>query len=246
MTTIVVRKEPTFSGLAPDKDDNGGQARRGTGSRRVPPPMAPPPVKNNDSGSILSASLVVALLAVVASGYLYWQNTLYQQRLNGAESRLAALEKQLELTGDESTQSVAALQAKLKWAESEIRKLWGVSYDTNRKNIASLTDGLKSHKGLLDKTNSQLKGLGSELQKVQASLANLEKSLGDNAALRRQLQSNADQVNKLKDQLSGLKRELAARVRENEEAVEAIDAYRLSHNREFQKLKDVVYGTSSP
>ena len=29
------------------------------------------------------------------------------------------------------------MKAKLVWADSEIRKLWGVSYDTNRKAIAA-------------------------------------------------------------------------------------------------------------
>src|SRR5690606_25375675 len=101
-----------------------GTTRAHTGSHRTV-----------STGSKLAPfAFLLAITGLGLAGYAYWQLLESQKTTEAALVRIADLESRLALTGDESEASMAALQAKLKWADSEIRKLWGVAYDTNRKN----------------------------------------------------------------------------------------------------------------
>src|SRR5690606_10123498 len=78
-----------------------------------------------------------ALLGVGLGGFFGWKLTQAQVQLQQADNRIAELEGKLSMTSDQSSQSLTQVDAKLKWVDSEIRKLWGVSNDTNRKAIAA-------------------------------------------------------------------------------------------------------------
>ncbi len=260
----MVRKEPTISGLdssaakndSPNIDaaavlsdsgamrpDSSRTSRQGNARRQAPPR----PVQPTSSSPLAGIAIVIAVLAAGATGFLAWQNVQLVSQLAESDVRLKALEEQLTLTGDEASTSMEAMRAKLKWADSEIRKLWGVSYDTNRKKISTnekkvkqLSSAVSSQKKNLAKAQKQLAEQKKVLDSAAGSLAALKKTMADLASVRIQSQENADDLNSLSNKISVLERGLGERIRENEESIEAIDAYRISHNREFLRLQKRV------
>ncbi|BFM06405.1 hypothetical protein [Halioxenophilus aromaticivorans] len=237
------RREPTISSSdfsAPLDDDTPNRNSNGRRTQKTPPPP-PTPAKGGQGMAIFA--FLIALVGVGAGGFAVWKIQALTQELTGADDRIAALEKRLTLSDDESSQSVTVLQANLKQAvkdigtnESEIRKLWDTR-NVNRKAIAQNDDGLKAAQAELEKSvasvqkalSDQYAGLAGSVKELEASSGSLERQV---ANLRTQLAELDGVAQKLAavDQLSG-------RVRSNEEAIEAIDAYRLNINRQLVELQ---------
>ncbi len=253
------RKEPTLSGITPDKDEI--EARQQPSQRRAGrPPTTPPPGGSPPRGSQPSSSgpsglaifaLIVALAGLGGSGFLAWKFTKAQEVLVQAEMRIADLESRLDVTYDESNQSVEAIQAKLKWADSEIRKLWGVAHDTNRKNIASnseqigkLSSNLANVKKEASAAQSAAANLKKSLSEVQNAVTALKTSVGTLDEQRQRLQNLEENLDQLNDQVAQL-RGLSDRVKTNEEAITAIDSYRRSINRDLLAIKQQL-GQAGP
>ena len=254
------RKEPTLSPIKPDQDEinhhrqraNGGRGGNGgNGGNGGPPrggsgPQRPVVVRSK----LAPFALLLAITGLGLAGVAYWQLLQTQQASQAATqaavARITELEQRLELTGDESEQSVTALQAKLKWADSEIRKLWGVAYDTNRKTIAE--------------NKSAIAEVNQEVDAVEKRLTNaLESVRGEVGQLKQQLQSQqaaVDQVAEARVEMQQQTRQLAdslRQVRETQSAmqnsvqtieqdIEAINTFRRSVNRDLLELKSIVGG----
>lgn len=255
------RKEPTLSGIAPDVDEI--EARQATGPaepkatrekpregarerpttarpRRSPAAAAPP---KSGTNALVIVALLLALVGLAGSGYLGWQFFVAEQELVQSQARITDLERRLDVTYDESVDSIEAVQAKLQWADSEIRKLWGVSYDTNRGNItanreqiAALKKDLGSVRSDATASRNAIEGVNNSLATVQASVTDLEASLGAVQGQQQQLQNLQEQLDQLSDRLTQVSG-LASRVETNEEAIAAIDAFRISINRDLMALK---------
>ncbi len=252
------RKEPTLSNAALDVLDHRessatagaavAKAPAGAKARAESRSSARAARSSGPSSFALSFSVLMALAALAGSGLLAWQLQQAQGQLVAAAERITVLEQKLDLAGDESTQSVTAIRAKLKWADAEIRKLWGVSYDTNRKSISgnkATIAKLKKQLGTASKAASSAKTLASghqgQLDKLKQQVSSDAESLSQlNEQTREQqqsLQRAVDKVNQANRQLALLKSDLAARVASNEEAIEAIDAYRRNINRDLLQLQ---------
>jgi len=239
------RKEPTLSSMNPDVDavtqhksrpaqpSSGG--RTPIAGRSVP---VRPVIVKSPLGPI---ALIIALLGVGLAGYSYWQLVESQKTLKAADARIVELEKQLEMTGDESTASMAAVQAKLKWADSEIRKLWGVAYDRNKKSIEENTQAiavLKKGAGSIDsKIKAALKDPKAEIRMINDLLDSQTAAL---SAVEGKSQAQMAQVQELTDkvrELDRLQSEFNNRIKTNEEAIRAIDAFRRNINQQLLQLK---------
>lgn len=196
-------------------------------------------------------ALLIAAAGVAVGGYALWQHQLVAKELLSASTRIAALEKRLTLSDDESSQSVTALQANLKQAvkdigtnESEIRKLWDTR-NVNRKAISANRD--KAQKSA-EQLATELKTLAQSLTTVsadQASLVATVDSLSEaSASAQRQLTKLREQLAELDNAAGKLAQidQLSGRVRGNEEAIEAIDAYRLNINRQLVELQQRLGG----
>ena len=87
-------------------------------------PSRPPP-SGSGGGKGFSFFLLLLVLASWAGLYLLWEqaNTARSQ-LQDSEKRIASLESQLANTGDEMSQSDAAVRIRLKELDTEVRKLW--------------------------------------------------------------------------------------------------------------------------
>ncbi|WP_347331214.1 hypothetical protein [Marinimicrobium locisalis] len=269
------RKEPTISGsIKPEKDEvtarqkpqqgpSGGHAPQGArrGGPGAPPPSGRPPRPASGGGGqgLAFAALVLALIGVAGSGFLGWKWTEAEQNLTQANERLQTLERRIAVTSNESSEYVNEIQEKLEWADSEIRKLWGVSHDTNRKNIAANTEAVKSLRGELSsvkKTASNAEqaagSLRSALDETQGQLSEVNETVKElqqvAGAMEEQgarLQNLAEEVDQLEGRLGQLSG-LADRVKTNEEAITAIDSYRRSINRDILAIKEQLSSGSTP
>ena len=138
--------------LTPAKDEIASRQRkasnnRASGSAKTtkstsptsnPTPRQNAPIAGNSGLTSILAFVCVVLVALC--GWLFYDtNRLHSQlaqsnsTLDAIEQQVAALESEFTSSGESQNLSVQAMQVKLKNNSSEIRKLWGVSYDRNKK-----------------------------------------------------------------------------------------------------------------
>lgn len=236
------RKEPTLSPLRPENDEIARHNPRAASKAKVAPPRSNIPARPVIVRSPLGPmALIVALIGLALAGYSYWQLQQSQAMLNSAESRILELEKKLEMTGDESTASVAAIQAKLKWADAEIRKLWGVSFDRNKKSIEQNTQAIaalnKGAGGVDAKIKAGLKDTKAEIRVINDLIDSQTTAL---VAVEIQAKAQLTQIQTLTDkarELDKLQADFKGRISRNEEAIQAIDAFRRNINQQLLQLK---------
>lgn len=233
------RREPTISAPAAKEElSTKSSGPRRSGQPATHSPAARPVVVKS---KLAPVAFLFALCGLGAAGFAYWQLTLTQQALADADRRIAELEGKFALTDDEVSASTETMQAKLKWADSEIRKLWGVSHDTNRKAIAANKSNIEKAeklakeasknvdakvKAALGNVTAELKLLSDLVDAQQLSLANIENA---QAKLNTQSQNIQSKLSELDS--------LQKRVKTNEQAIEAIDAFRRNVNQQILQLK---------
>src|SRR5690606_34015416 len=163
------RREPTLSSSSstaslPEREEPPVRRRAPeSSSSRSSPTYAQPPA----TSPLAVIALIVALAGVGLGGYFGWKFTEAQTRLEAADARILDLENRLSMSSDESSQSLTQVDAKLKWADSEIRKLWGISNDINRKAIAANTEkitGLTNNLAAVKKEAAGAKAAAAALQ----------------------------------------------------------------------------------
>lgn len=250
---MVERKEPTLTTSSSSSDHHEPREYRSAaspinGNRRASrdEPSAPEVVTKSSSWTGLI--LLLALAALGLAGFAFVQLMEAQKQLISADNRLLELEKRLELTGDEANQSLTALSAKLKWADDEIRKLWGVSNDRNRKaidankaNIDALIKELRTVKASATSAKQLADSHAKALSKLQADSSSArelaQQAVTDAEVIQAELSAIATQAARSEKAVANLQTGLVNRVKANEEAIRAIDAYRQSVNRDLQMLK---------
>lgn len=199
------------------------------------------PPAGSGSGRGSSAWLWLLLVSVIAlGGAAIWQYQTYQQLL----SRFEQVENKLSSTDESLSQNGAALQIKIQeqaetldthW--SEIRKLWGVSNDRNKDNIAANRkdiDFLAAKRADFDK---QLSGFSKQIKEQQKSIA---QSGVNGLAIAADLERlNAD-LSKLDSALENLQSKFTAvdeQFNNHAEAIAAFDSYRRQTNQRLLKLE---------
>ncbi len=199
----------------------------------------PPATSGNGGGS--SAMVWLLLVVVLAlTGAAIWQYQIYQQLL----SRFEQVENKLSSTDESLSQNGAALQIKIQeqaetldthW--SEIRKLWGVSNDRNKDNIAANRkdiDFLAAKRADFDK---QLTGFSKQIKEQQKNIA---QSGVYGLAIAADLERlNAD-LNKLDSALESLQGKFTSvdeQFKNYAEAIAAFDSYRRQTNQRLLKLE---------
>ncbi|KZZ59394.1 hypothetical protein, partial [Oleiphilus sp. HI0123] len=135
---------------------------------------APVAASQSSASPLVVSLLLLMLLALGGLSYLYWQQSQtvvgLEERLSSADEfigqsklLLARLEGEVSETGAELMQTGTSAEKKMAFLESEVRKLWGVSYDRNRKTI-------QGHE-------KKIEALTKKLAESQKSLATHEVSL---------------------------------------------------------------------
>ena len=246
---MIERKEPTLGAPSPTQEPDPRTrkpvARPPEARAAKPAPSAAiraAQAQNGPGSGLVMFALFLALAGVAGSGFLAWQGQVqverHQAKQAQLEARIAELESQLTVSEGAALESTEAMKAKLVWADSEIRKLWGVSYDTNRKAIAANTDAIAALEKKLDSNVVKVladvkKQLGSVDGKLLAAQATVDEQL-------ERLNTQITKLSGLEKQFGQLRNDLTGRIKTNEEAVKAIDIYRLTINRDLIALKEQV------
>lgn len=247
-----------------DDLDVGDTARKtrmaGAGSASASVPRAPVAPRSGLNLWMVSTVLLGILVALLGAWFYRELGTLrgqVDQTLNDSSRQLGDLASQLSATDESLNQSSGKITDTLDLHDSEIRKLWGVSNDRNKKWIQDLQAAvatLEKQRGQLSKS---VDGLRGDLKSLQASVKQTETArtqlqtridlLTDTV---RQLEGKLSAQQKVTDALAKLKPQLDAvarlqsqgegldvRLAELEAAINAVDAYRREVNVRLDKLE---------
>jgi chromosome segregation ATPase len=199
---------------------------------------------------MLGVNLILAVLVaglVVAGWFIANQHQLLtaeKKALDAAEGRIAQLEERLRMTDETRSDSEKATEEPIGFWESEIRKLWAVSNERNRKWIKDNEAALAKLTKTLTAIETSNRDLGTAVGRHEAAfkqqqaiidqLTSMEISIQQMANTQRDI---VDRVNSASQSVASLNAGLAGRVSENEQAVAAIDAYRVQVNTRLADIE---------
>jgi chromosome segregation ATPase len=247
-------KKPANS-MVPAKDEVASFQRRKKGSH-----SAASHSTTNGSGGNLAVYIVALLLILVSGAGGYWGYTLTNQlsstqaKLDHALSNLEAVNEQLELTDQVLNQPGGSVQQKLSLYDSEIRKLWG-NYQKHRKLIAANEKSITTAKANHTELSKKLTDVSNQSKKTDRSQeAKLKEVSQSVATTNQQINTTTNkltaQISKLESQIGTLPKQqkstdltpLTKKVQGNEEAIVAIDSFRVQTNRTLDKLMKTIAG----
>lgn len=243
---------PSTQPISASPEDSAGYRRSSSGRRRGGSPGSAP--------RMIGINLILAVLVVglvIAGWFIASQHQLLideQEALNAAQGRIAVLEDRLMVTDQAMTQTGQNTQQQLGFWEDEIRKLWAVSNERNRKWIKdneAAVENLIATIGKLDSRNTQLsasvgrhESAFQQQQNIIDQLTSLEMQIQRMVSSQRDL---VDKVNAASQTVASLQAGLANRVSENEQAVASIDAYRVQLNSRLANIERRLDGlTGNP
>lgn len=200
---------------------------------------------------ILAILLTAVTVGLVGLGWFSWQQSVHQALL---QNRFDALAAKIESTDESLSQSGAALSVKLADQQqalekhwSEIRKLWGVSNDRNKRSIKALEAAVAEAGKLNSKQSSDVAGLQKALQALSQKLA---EQGGDSLAVTIRLDELDQRIGQLTKAQLALREALEAkqvaldrRIKASETAIDSIDAFRRQTNQTLNALRQ---GSSPP
>ena len=250
-----------MEGLRPERDELDQfkhRATRGSKKKGVPPVVKPVAEKPRSSAGLWA--VIILLLGVCgALGFGVWQQqeSLAQltKQINDTEGfvgqsklLMARLEGELNETGAEIEQSGSAVERKLDFLDSEMRKLWGVSNDRNKKaiqandaaiagleeRIAQLVSSQKAFKNNLldfeDKVAKQMAGVSKQVSAMDNRVA----VAASEASIVRE--ATSEELKNLREKLKGMESAQSVAA-ENAKAIESINASRRQLNERVVDLE---------
>lgn len=259
-----------MEGLRPERDELDRFQKRNTKSKQVKKPSSgekPKAPSASRSNSPLMVGLLLLMLVMI--GFLGWMHVKQAQsvssltkELNDAMSfvnqsklLMARFEGELTEAGAELEQTGTAAEKKLAFLDSEMRKLWGVAGDRNKKAIEankSAVDGLAAKLELIKADQEKtLKTITATIDRSVKSMREEMKVLGkltsDMVLLEKMVASAASESaltrDSLEGQVDGLSKRIAklsdesARSVENSKAISSIDASRQQLNERIVSLE---------
>jgi len=249
--------------LRPDRDELDQFKSRKTGKKAKAPvasagakkPLPP----RSGSSVILRMIVAISVLAIAALAWLNWQQRnemiALQQQLEDASGfigqsklLLARLEGRVSETGEELAQSGSQVEKKLDFLDSEMRKLWGVSNDRNKKMIRDNEAAIAGLENRLAKYAGEQKALSGRLDKALKSFTNDLEQLGRVVrGMEVQVSAAANEAavtrESLSESLAGLRARIASvdeatsGIRQNRAAISSIDTSRQQLNERVVELE---------
>jgi len=239
--------------LSADPDDSGH--RRGGASGRSSGRRRSTSGSSSGGGRMLGTNLILAILVaglVIAGWFIANQHQLLtaeKKALDAAESRIALMEERLRMTDETLIDSEKDTDEQIGFWESEIRKLWAVSNERNRKWIKDNEAALAKLTKTLTAIEASNRDLGTAVgrhetafkqqQAIIDQLTSMEISIQQLANTQRDI---VDKVNSASQSVASLNAGLTNRVSENEQAVAAIDAYRVQVNTRLANIERKLDG----
>ncbi len=213
--------------------------------------------QGSNSGRSLANTLILALLVAGLLGagwFIANQQQLLvatEAELKSADSRLIKLEERLSATDSAMSQGGEDTKQQINLWESEIRKLWSIANERNRnwikENQSKVAKLDQSMRGVLV-SNRDLKAASSrhdealaDQQTVIDQLTSLELQVQQMLRVQRDL---TDKTNIASQSVANLNSELSGQVKDNSEAVLAMDANRLAVNKRIVALEKALANIS--
>lgn len=201
--------------------------------------------------------LGLLLLAVAGGGGLgYWLHQQTLADLEQASSRIADLENRLASVGDSTEETTANILERLDMHFSEIDKLWAARNATDEDvedltgRVANVETSVEENQTTIEETNQRLvqstnlvEETRQDLDSVRNELESTTEQVSSLAGSVRNLQTTSEELMDLTESMGSgeaASEGLSERVTRIEEAIEAIDSYRLQMNQTVRRLQDRI------
>ena len=197
-------------------------------------------------GRMIGINLILAVLVaglVVAGWFIANQHQLLtdeQLKLASANTRIEALEDRLRMTDQVMTEVGVETDEQINLWESEIRKLWAITNERNKKWIQDNQKLLERQKSTITSLESNDRNLKSAVDRHERAFAQQQAVIDQLASIELQLQQILRGQRDLVDKVNVASQSVASmgtRVTDNEQAVVAIDAYRLQINTRLSDIE---------
>ena len=185
--------------------------------------------RNIGGSSLLFISLLglINLGGLVILGLWFFNASGYQQETGQSfVQRISFLEEEISSMKAVNEESIDSLEEQTKFIDKEIRKLWDLSNKRNRKNIDSLTIQLTEVNESFEKLFKSNNSILAKQRARALEIAKLEKVQAD---LKIKL-TNLDALSESSD--------ISEKLKSQEEAIAAFDAYRKQVNRTLLELEE--------
>ena len=197
---------------------------------------------------VLTIALAVA---GIACGWAWQLQTLLdesQTQQKATQARVADLEALLSDTDETVNKSAAAMGAQLRLLDTEVRKLWDARKISNGK-ITKLEKNFVTQEKQITGLNTKATNHSEQLAAMQTELGALTKVAGDLERLAASAQRAQTDVERLADGLNKSNLERAAlrkQVESNAEWIESINAFRRQVNASIAEIEADVAAMNSP
>ena len=185
--------------------------------------------RNIGGSSLLFISLLglINLGGLVLLGLWFFNASGYQQETGQSfVQRISFLEEEISSMKAVNEESINSLEEQTKFIDKEIRKLWDLSNKRNRKNIDSLTIQLTEVKTSFEKLFKSNNSILAKQRARALEIAKLEKVQAD-------LKIKLTNLNALSESS-----DISEKLKSQEEAIAAFDAYRKQVNRALLELEE--------
>jgi len=185
--------------------------------------------RNIGGSSLLFISLLglINLGGLVILGLWFFNASGYQQETGQSfVQRISFLEEEISSMKAVNKESIDSLEEQTKFIDKEIRKLWDLSNKRNRKNIDSLTIQLTEVKTSFEKLFKSNNSILAKQRARALEIAKLEKVQAD-------LKIKLTNLNALSETS-----DISEKLKSQEEAIAAFDAYRKQVNRALLELEE--------
>lgn len=229
-----LKAEAPFGGAEPRKKPEAKKEKPAVKKEKPPiPPKPPAPAKAGGHGGGGSALVWLLLLVVAAGAGAGWY--FQEQRIQALEGQLeeadywarqsklalARFEGELSETGESLQERgtsleerIAANDQRLESAGNEIRKLWAVANERNKKRLDEHQEGLAALNEKLAAADKSVADLGGKLEDARSALvAEVSQVQGSVAELGKASAANKAQLAGLSEQLDGVDQVVDRRVR---------------------------------
>jgi len=233
---------PSF---AASRDEAVSSAPRGA----IPPRAARAQGKMGVAARLtLTVALAAAGVACGWAWQLQMMLDEAQSQQKATQGRVADLEALLSDTDETVSKSAAAMGAQLRLVDTEVRKLWDARKTSNAK-ITKLEKTVVTQEKQITGLNTKTTGQAEQLTAMQSELAALTQVAGDLERLAASAQRAQTDVERLADGLNKSNLERAAlrkQVESNAEWIESINAFRRQVKANMAELEADVAAMQAP
>ena len=221
--------------MKPERDEVARRSSKSSRSKPSSSARAQPVQERSGSGLLTIAALIVAVAAAGAAYLLWIQGEAAATSLESATARIAELENQLSSTGDELSESDAAVRVRMKELDTEVRKLWDARKVT-KKQVTELETTTRNLVTRTGKQREQLNAVVGQATAMSASLDELVEQLEDvdPSELDASIDKLQAQLSTFAKDLNGLK----ASSEDHRQWLESVDAFRRQVNDRLNAIQN--------